>query len=312
MYAFGVDIGGTTNKIGLFTQEGSLIYKWEIPTRREHKGINILPDLAKSIQQVIEQRGLTTDQIIGVGLGIPGSVDTFGTVYQAPNLDWDEFHVPSVMESLIHLPVKVLNDANAAAFGEMWSGGAQGISNMVFVTLGTGVGGGIIVNGAIVTGAKGAGGEIGHLRICDNETLVCGCGNTGCLEQYTSATGITRIAKEYLEGSNRPSILRRDNVELSAKAVFDAVKEGDALANDVALTFGDYLGKGLAAIAAVVNPQRFVIGGGVSKAGEILLKYIRPAFMRYAYPASRDTDFVLATLGNDAGIYGVAGLFFQI
>ena len=172
------------------------------------------------------------------------------------------------------------------------------------VTLGTGVGGGIIVDGKILTGATGAGGEIGHIHIVDDEYEACGCGNHGCLEQYASATGVSRLAKRRLAKDNKPSSLR--NGDLSAKAVFDAVKAGDEVAKEIAVQFGHYLGKGLAAIACVVNPEIFVIGGGVSKAGDVLFDYIKDEYDKYVFHGSRGVKFALATLGNDAGIYGAA------
>ena len=210
------------------------------------------------------------------------------------------------MRAYIDIPVKAANDANAAAFGEMWQGGGKGYTNMVAVTLGTGVGGGIIIDGNILTGASGGGGEIGHIHINDQETESCGCRKKGCLEQYASATGIVRLAKRRLEKDDTPSILREGAV--SAKTVFDAVKAGDRIAIEIAEEFGTYLGKGLANVANVVNPEIFVIGGGVSKAGEILLTFVEPAFQKYAFQACRNAKFALAELGNDAGIYGAAGL----
>ena len=183
---------------------------------------------------------------------------------------------------------------------------------MVAVTLGTGVGGGIIVNGDILTGACGAGGEIGHIHVEDDETEVCGCGNTGCLEEYASATGVVRLAKRMLQATDEPSVLREKPADrISAKTVFDAVKEGDALAVKIAERFGEYLGKGLAVVACVVNPELFVIGGGVSKAGEVLFDYIRPHFERTVFKGCKDAKFALATLGNDAGIYGAAKLVLE-
>lgn len=181
---------------------------------------------------------------------------------------------------------------------------------MILVTLGTGVGGGIIINGKILTGATGAAGEIGHIHVQDGEEDACGCGNHGCLEQYSSATGITRLANKLLKSSKKDSVLR--NGEVSAKAVFDAVKERDELAIQVAEQFGEYLGNALSSIAAVVNPEAFVIGGGVSKAGEILLDYIRPYYQKNVFHGSRDAKFKLATLGNDAGIYGAAKLILDM
>lgn len=306
-YAIGVDIGGTTVKLGLFDRQGQVLEKWEIPTVKEDQGSHILPDIAAAVKDRMASRGLTKDGILGVGVGAPGPVDTEGTVYKAVNLGWDVFNIPQVLQAQLDLPVKAANDANVAAFGEMWQGGGKGHANIVAVTLGTGVGGGIIVNGSILTGATGAGGEIGHIHIEDNEPDPCGCQNHGCLEQYASASGVVRLARRRLAQDQEPSILRSRS-ELSAKAVWDAVKAEDRVAVQIAKQFGEYLGKGLAAVAAVVNPEVFVIGGGVSKAGEILFDYIRPAYEKYVFHGCRNARFALATLGNDAGIFGAAGL----
>ena len=305
---FGVDLGGTTVKLGLFNEEGVVEEKWEIPTRKEDQGAHILPDIAESILKKMEEKGLSKESdVAGVGIGVPGPVDEKGIIHKAANLGWGEFSVSEKLAVLLGgIPVVAGNDANVAALGEMWMGGGRGCENIVAVTLGTGVGGGIIVAGKVVSGASGAGGEIGHIHIEDNETENCGCGNCGCLEQYASATGITRLAKKRLEKDDKPSVLRERS--LSAKAIWDAVKEGDELAIEVARQFGTYLGKGLAAVAAVVNPEVFVIGGGVSKAGEILFDYICDEYKKYVFHGSREARFVLATLGNDAGIYGAARL----
>lgn len=305
-YAFGVDVGGTSVKLGLFDREGKLLDKWEIPTDKSDSGANILPDIAKSVIKKMEEKEIAKEDIAGVGIGTPGPVDDKGIVTRAVNLGWGIVDIPRVFRQYLDVPVKAGNDANVAAFGEMWQGGGAGFTNLVAVTLGTGVGGGIIVNGNIVSGANGAGGEIGHICVEDNETETCGCGNTGCLEQYASATGLVRLAKRRLEKDDAPSTLR--NANLSAKSVFDAVKAGDQVAIEIAEEFGNYLGKGLAIIAAVVNPEVFVIGGGVSKAGEILFDYIRPGFLSHTFHACENTKMVLATLGNDAGIYGAAAL----
>ena len=307
MYAFGVDIGGTTVKMGLFDQNANVLDKWEIPTRKENGGEAILPDVAKAILNKMEEKGIDASSVKGIGVGAPGAVDEEGTmVGGAVNLGWGVLNIPEILHKFIDVPVKANNDANVAALGEMWQGGGKGYANMVAVTLGTGVGGGIIVNGKILTGATGAGGEIGHIHLEDHETESCGCKKKGCLEQYASATGIVRLAKRRLAKDAAPSILRSG--EISAKTVFDAVKAGDAVAIEIAEQFGDYLGKGLAAVAAVINPEVFVIGGGVSKAGEILLSYVRPAFAKYVFYPCGKAEFKLATLGNDAGIYGAAAL----
>ena len=306
-YAFGVDIGGTTVKIGLFDREGCVLDKWEIPTVKDNEGTSILPDIARSLLDKMKEKGIDREDLEGIGVGAPGAVDGNGNlVGGAVNLGWKPFNIPKVLNAYIDVPVKAANDANVAAFGEMWQGGGKGYENMVAVTLGTGVGGGIIVNGGILTGATGAGGEIGHIHINDEEAESCGCKNKGCLEQYASATGIVRLARRRLEKDSAPSVLREGTI--SAKTVFDAVKAEDPVAIEIAEQFGMYLGKGLANVANVVNPEIFVIGGGVSKAGEILLTFVEPEFKKYAFPACRNTRFALAKLGNDAGIYGAAGL----
>lgn len=311
-YVFGVDVGGTTVKMGLFDVEGNLLDKWEIPTRTENGGEKILPDIAESITAKMAGKKISKEEVEGVGLGAPGPIDAAGTVYGAVNLGWGTFSISDTLSGLLGMKVKAGNDANVAALGEMWKGGGRGCRNMVAVTLGTGVGGGIIVNGGILTGACGAGGEIGHIHVEDNETEVCGCGNTGCLEEYASATGVVRLARRMLQASDEPSVLREKPEDwISAKSVFDAVKEGDALAVKIAGQFGEYLGKGLAVIACVVNPELFVIGGGVSKAGEVLFDYIRPHFERTVFKGCKDAKFALATLGNDAGIYGAAKLVLE-
>lgn len=304
-YCFGVDVGGTTVKMGFFDTEGNLLEKWEIPTRTEEGGKNILPDVAESILDKIKEREVSREEIIGVGIGAPGPIDGRGTVYNAVNLGWGTFSIKNELQSLLNIPVEAGNDANVAALGEMWKGGGQGHSSLVAVTLGTGVGGGIIADGRILSGATGAAGEIGHIHVMDGETERCNCGNYGCLEQYTSATGIVRLAKHRLAKDDKPSTLR-NHQEISAKTVFDAVKEGDELAVEVAEQFGEILGKALADIAGVVNPEIFVIGGGVSKAGPILLDFIQKNYTPYVFAGSRGALFALATLGNDAGIYGAA------
>lgn len=253
----------------------------------------------------MKEKELAAQDVAGVGVGVPGPVDGNGIVHKAVNLGWEQFDLKKELTGLLGgMRVEGGNDANVAALGEMWKGGGQGYRNLVAVTLGTGVGGGIIINGEIMTGSNGAGGEIGHIHVEDNETERCGCGNLGCLEEYASATGIVRLANRMLAASDKESVLR--NGEVSAKAVFDAVKAGDELAVETARKFGEYLGKGLGVIAGILDPEIIVIGGGVSKAGEVLFEYIKPPFERTAFQGCRNTIFALATLGNDAGIYGAA------
>ncbi len=308
-YCFGVDVGGTTVKLGYFDIDGNVLAKWEIPTRTENGGENIIPDIAESILTKIQQNHIDKEEVAGVGLGVPGPVTEDGTVLVAVNLGWGRFNPNEQLSSLLGIPVKTGNDANVAALGEMWKGGGKGHKDLVAVTLGTGVGGGIIIDGHIICGSNGAGGEIGHIHLEDEETEPCGCKGYGCLEQYASATGIVRLATRKLEQSSKDSILRKE--EITAKSVWDAVKAKDELAIEVAETYGKYLGKGLAAVANVVNPEIFVIGGGVSKAGNVVIDYMKPYFEKYAFPGAKNAKFSLATLGNDAGIYGSAKLVLE-
>ena len=305
-YCFGIDVGGTTVKCGLFQTDGNLVDKWEIPTRTENKGENILPDVAKAIQDKMAEKGIEKADVEGVGIGIPGPINSKGEAACAVNLYWGFTPVAQILHDLTGLKACAGNDANVAALGEAWKGAAAGSDNVIMVTLGTGVGGGIIVDGKIVAGTHGAGGEIGHVLVVRGEAEKCNCGNHGCLEQYASATGVTRLANRRLAKDDAPSVLRGG--EISAKTVFDAVKAGDRVAIEIAEQFGEYLGKGLAAVASVVDPQIFVIGGGVSKAGDILFKYIEPSYKRCAFGPCKQTKFALAKLGNDAGIYGAAAL----
>ncbi len=302
-YGFGVDIGGTTVKLGLFRTDGTLLDKWEIPTRTENDGAHILPDVAEAIKGKIAEKAIDPSDVQGIGVGVPGPVTPEGIVRKCVNLGWGVFNVEDTLSELTGYPVKAGNDANVAALGEMWQGAGKGSENIVMVTLGTGVGGGVIIGGHVVAGATGAGGEIGHIPVNAQETETCGCGKTGCLEQYASATGVVRLTKRALAASDQPSSLR-SLTEVTAKDTFDAAKAGDALALEVIEQFGEILGRALAAIACVINPEVFVIGGGVSKAGTIITDVVAKYYVPNAFHACREAQFKLAELGNDAGIYG--------
>lgn len=302
-YAFGVDIGGTTCKIGFFETSGKLLDKWEIKTNTENNGDSILSDVAKAVDNKLAQEGISKDEVQGVGVGVPGPVKSDGIVHRCVNLGWGTVNVEEALGSLTGLKVKAGNDANVAALGEMWQGGAKGSTDVVMVTLGTGVGGGIIVDGKIVPGFNGAGGEIGHITVNSDEIEACNCGQYGCLEQYASATGIVRVAKRKLAKTTDETSLRALE-ELTAKDVFDAAKAGDEVALGLVDEVCEILGAALSNIACVVNPEIVVIGGGVSKAGDILIETIQKHFVETAFLSCRDTKFALAGLGNDAGMYG--------
>lgn len=302
-YGFGVDIGGTTCKIGFFETDGTLLDKWEIKTNTANGGASILDDVAAAVEGKLAKEGIDKNEVQGIGVGVPGPVSGDGTVLKCVNLGWGVFNVAETLGEKTGLLVKAGNDANVAALGETWQGGGKGYSNVVMVTLGTGVGGGIVIDGKIVAGANGAGGEIGHIMMNEDETDTCGCGKRGCLEQYASATGIVRMARHMLEEDKRDSVLRTLN-DITAKDIFDAAKEGDEVSKSLVEALGKMLGTALANVACVVNPEVFVIGGGVSKAGNILTDVIERYFAERTFHACRDAKFKLASLGNDAGMYG--------
>ena len=302
-FGFGVDLGGTTVKLAYFDEAGTMLDKWEIPTDTSEGGKNILPDIAKAVLKYMEEKKINRKDIIGVGIGVPGAVNNKGIVAGCDNLGWGHFNVKDALEPLLGLRVVAGNDATVAALGECWKGGGQGYKSMVLVTLGTGVGGGIIVDGKPVHGSTGAGGEIGHMVLNRNETAKCGCGKSGCVEQYCSATGIARLTRLALAESDMPSSLRALE-KIVAKDVFDAAKAGDQLALDVLEQVYAYMGEFIANICCVVNPEIVVFGGGVSRAGEPLLDGVKRHFARWGYHACQDTKFALATLGNDARAYG--------
>lgn len=302
-YGFGVDLGGTTVKIAYFDETGKMLAKWEIPTRTTDSGSHILPDIAQSIRQYRDDNGIADSDLLGVGIGVPGPVSSKGVVNKCVNLGWGKFNIAETLSELVGLPVKAGNDANVAALGEFWKGGGRGYENMVLVTLGTGVGGGIVIDGKLLHGAHGSGAEIGHMVLNRHETAVCGCGKRGCVEQYCSATGIVRMAKLKLAEDERPSALR-SIAGLTAKDIFDAGKDGDAAALEILEQYYAYLAESTANICNVVNPEVVVYGGGVSKAGQVILDGVKRHIGKYIFHAASEVEFALATLGNDAGAYG--------
>lgn len=305
----GVDVGGTSVKLGLFETSGTLVYKWEVPTRKEEGGRYILEDVAASIRNVLAQRQIDLDDVMGAGLGVPGPVMPDGYVEVCVNLGWKDMNPQRELSALLDgLPVKSGNDANVAALGEMWQGGGKGYTDIVMVTLGTGVGGGVIIDEKIISGKHGLAGEIGHIHVRDEEWEHCNCGGVGCVEQIASATGIAREARRKMAASDTPSALRKYGDSVTAKDVLDQAKAGDAMALEVVELVGRYLGVMLAQVAMTVDPEIFVIGGGVSKAGQFLIDVIWKYYDHYSPISKNKGKIGLATLGNDAGIYGAARL----
>ncbi|MCI8865182.1 MAG: ROK family glucokinase [Lachnospiraceae bacterium] len=305
----GIDIGGTTVKLGLFTVDGRLLDKWEVPTRKEEGGKYILEDVAASIKSVLKEKNIPMEDVAGAGMGVPGPVMPDGYVEVCVNLGWRDMNPQKELSQLLSgLPVKSGNDANVAALGEMWQGGGKGYTDIVMVTLGTGVGGGVIIDEKIIAGKHGLGGEIGHIHVRDEETEHCNCGGVGCVEQVASATGIAREARRKMAASSTPSAMRKYGDNITAKDVLDEAKAGDALALEVTEIVGRYLGLMLAQVAMTVDPEMFVIGGGVSKAGQFLIDIIDKYYDHFSPISKNKGKIGLAKLGNDAGIYGAARL----
>lgn len=305
----GIDVGGTTTKIGLLSVEGVILDKWEIPTRTEENGTHILSDIAASVKEYLTGHEMRTDDILGAGIGLPGPVTPDGNVSVCVNLGWKQEVSPEkeLSRLLDSMYVKAGNDANLAALGEMWQGGGKGHKSIMLFTLGTGVGGGVVADERVVAGFRGMGGEIGHILVNFEETEYCNCGNRGCLEQYASATGIVRVAGRTLTASDAPSVLR-NRAGFSCKDVLDAAKAGDALALSSVRASMRYLALSMHYISHITDPEIFVIGGGVSKAGQYLLDIIEEFYKTFTVMGKGRAEIGLASLGNDAGMYGAARL----
>lgn len=306
-YAFGVDVGGTSVKLGLFSSEGSLLEKWEIPTRTENNGDHVLPDIVASILSKLTEKNIPFEEIEGIGIGVPGPVSADFTVNKCINLGWGVFNLKEKMNQLLPQIPKIAagNDANVATLGELWQGGGKGYHSAVMFTLGTGVGGGIVVNDQIVAGTNGGAGEVGHMTVNPQESVPCACGKYGCLEQYASANGLVRMGKVMLFQSYKPSKLR-DMEKFTAKDICDLAREGEEMSLDIVDRFGEYLGRAMSYVSCTVDPDICIIGGGMSRAGSIITDAILKYYRRYAFHVSTGTSIALAELGNDAGIYGCA------
>lgn len=306
-YAFGVDVGGTSVKLGLFSSEGSLLEKWEIPTRTENNGDHVLPDIVASILSKLTEKNIPFEEIEGIGIGVPGPVSADFTVNKCINLGWGVFNLKEKMNQLLPQIPKIAagNDANVATLGELWQGGGKGYHSAVMFTLGTGVGGGIVVNDQIVAGTNGGAGEVGHMTVNPQESVPCACGKYGCLEQYASANGLVRMGKVMLFQSYKPSKLR-EMEKFTAKDICDLAREGEEMSLDIVDRFGEYLGRAMSYVSCTVDPDICIIGGGMSRAGSIITDAILKYYRRYAFHVSTGTSIALAELGNDAGIYGCA------
>ncbi|MGZ9586958.1 ROK family glucokinase [Paenibacillus marinisediminis] len=307
----GVDLGGTAIKVGLVNAEGKLLQTFEGPTEVPKGPDAVIDNIEKYVRHIVEESPYSWDQVVGVGAGVAGFTNVKeGIILLAPNIGFKEVPIRSILEERLQKPIKIDNDANVAALGEAWSGAGKGIDHCVCFTLGTGVGGGIIVGGKILQGFSGLAGELGHIAVTpDIEAIQCGCGKMGCVETVSSATGIIRMANDAVERGDRTSLAHVEH-SITAKDVFDAAKAGDEVAIRIVSRAAHYLGKAMSAVAVTLNPERFIIGGGVSKAGDFLFNQIRETFMKCTpEPVTRGVSIVAAELGNDAGMIGAAGLF---
>lgn len=308
----GVDLGGTAIKVGICSEEGQLLHTFEGPTQSDLGADTVVSNIERYVRQIVEESPYEWDQVAGVGAGVAGFTNVReGIIILAPNVGLKDLHIREILEERLGKPVKIDNDANVAALGEAWGGAGKGVDNCVCYTLGTGVGGGIIIGGKIYQGFSGMAGELGHMHVVpDLEAIQCGCGQMGCLETVSSATGIIKMAKDAVARGERTSLSQVETI--MAKDVFDAAKAGDETAVRIVNRAAFYLGKSLAAVAVVLNPELFIIGGGVSKAGDILFDEVRSVFAKNTpEPVQKGLRIVPASLGNDAGMVGAAGLFLR-
>ncbi len=312
-WLLGIDIGGTTIKLAFIDKEGTIVHKWEIITRTAENGLHIVSDIGKSVRAKLEE--WQDGNLVGVGMGAPGPVNfENGSIYVAVNIGWRDFPLKELLEKELGIPAVVDNDANVASFGEFWKGAGKGTNDLVCITLGTGVGGGVITNKHLVHGISGAAGELGHITVQPEGGAPCNCGKTGCVETIASATGIVRLALEKIK--EKPdsglSLVFNEKGLITSKDVVDCAIGGDQASQDVLDEVAKYLGLAAANVGNIINPDIIVIGGGVSKAGDIILKPIEKYFKQFAFPrVAESTEIKVASLGNDAGVIGAAGLIMQ-
>lgn len=310
-YCFGVDIGGTTIKLGLFSQKDGFLEKWEIPTKKGKDPKPVMIDIAQAIEKCLEKNKVRKEEVMGIGMAAPGPVTEDGFLRGAVNIGWGDVLLGEEAQNIIGIsPVLIGNDARLAALGEYTFGAGKEVSSILMITLGTGVGGGVVLDGKILAGKTGTAGEIGHMTMNPFETQCCNCGKKGCLEQYASATGMVRMAEEFLRKSNTSSALRQLDI-ITAKDIWDEAQKGDKMALDIAEYVSRLLGMAIANACYMIDPEMVVIGGGVSQAGQFLLDMVQKAYAENVFLHCRERKFALAKLYNDAGIYGGVALVLQ-
>ncbi|NUN22878.1 MAG: ROK family protein [Candidatus Jettenia caeni] len=306
-YVIGIDLGGTNLKAGIVDKDGKIHHRLSIKTNYNADSQTISDQIFKLIHDIIMIAQVKTSDIVGIGLGSPGLIDKRGeTILFSPNLpQWRNIPIKEMITKRFVVPCVLENDANAAAWGEKWVGAAREASSVVMITLGTGIGGGIIIDNKLWRGANNVAGEIGHMVI-QKDGRKCNCGNYGCIEAYASATAMVRRFKELLK-SGAVSLLKNSD-EITAKMINDAALQGDKASLDIIKETGQYLGIALVNIMHIVNPEVIVLAGGMAASGELLMDPVRQLTKQKAFEASyKDTKIVFSQLGNDAGIIGAAG-----
>ncbi|MGX7108254.1 ROK family glucokinase [Facklamia miroungae] len=308
-----IDLGGTSVKIAIVSQQGQIIEKWSLPTMSQQKGQLIVPTIIEAIISKLEERKERVEDYLGIGMGSPGTILKDGSVKGAYNLNWVNPHpVKAIFQQEINLPFVIINDANAAALGELWQGAGKGCSDLVMLTLGTGVGGGIICQNRLIEGSSGSAGEIGHITIDLSNQFQCSCGKKGCLEAIASARGLTNLAKvlaKDYQGSSSAYQAFMVSQTIDAEKLIKAARAKDDFALRIFDEFTKYLGLACSYCANILNPDRIVIGGGISNAGTYLKEAIENHYQHFVFQPIKDqTQITLAELGNDAGILGAGYL----
>ncbi|MBQ3642876.1 ROK family protein [bacterium] len=308
-YKIGVDVGGTNVKVALVDKSGSIVYSDTVPTRAEMGYEYTISNIIKAIQSLMKESKTSKDLIEGIGFGFPGQIDCDnGIVRLAPNIPgWIDIPIADIVSKEFGIPVKVDNDVRCAALAELNFGAGKGAKNMICITVGTGIGSGLIINGKLVRGASNAAGELGHIKLQMQDGPICGCGDTGCLEAFASGPAIVALAEEYIKGGKSTKYRELANPDITPYIVAEAAKQGDVVAKKIFETIGNYIGIGLASVVNLLNPEKVVIGGGVADAGDLLFGPIKETLKKRTMPIQgAAVEVVHAELGNTAGVIGAS------
>ncbi len=308
-YKIGVDVGGTNVKVALVDKSGSIVYSDTVPTRAEMGYEYTISNIIKAIQNLMKESKVDKSLIEGIGFGFPGQIDCDnGIVRLAPNIPgWVNIPIADIVSNEFSIPVKVDNDVRCAALAELNFGAGRGAQNLICITVGTGIGSGLIINGKLVRGASNAAGELGHIKLQMKDGPICGCGDTGCLEAFASGPGIVALAEEYIKGGKSTKFRELANPDITPYIVAEAAKQGDVVAKKIFEIIGEYIGIGLASVVNLLNPEKVVIGGGVADAGDLLFNPVIETLKKRTMPIQRDAvQVVHAELGNTAGVIGAS------